>query len=116
MPTSFFNNNFGFPRSDLTSTQFGGNVSGKIVQDKLFFFTNYEGVRRTRGQLFTTLTPTAAFRTSMEANIRPTLNTLPLPTAPFIRQGTNAPDTQLGIYSEQKNGTLREDTGSFKID
>lgn len=112
----FFNNRSGFPRSKFNLNQFGGNLSGRIVRDKLFFFTNYEGVRQTRGTLFTSLVPTTAFRNAMEANIRPVVNTLPLPTAPFFRVGSNTADTQLGIYTAQKNGTLREDTGSFKID
>jgi hypothetical protein len=96
--------------------QFGGNFSGRLIRDKLFFFTNYEGVRQTRGQLFTALTPTLAFRNSMEARIRPTVNTLPLPTQPFIRAGQTTPDPDLGIFSIQKDGTLREDTGSIKVD
>ncbi|MFV0388082.1 MAG: carboxypeptidase regulatory-like domain-containing protein [Pyrinomonadaceae bacterium] len=112
----FFNNQHGFSRSKFNLNQFGGNLSGRIVRDKLFFFTNYEGVRQTRGQLFTTLTPTQAFRNGMNANIRPTIDTIPLPTEPFYRSGSATADPDLGIYSAQKNGTLREDTGSFKVD
>lgn len=114
----FFNNKFGFPRSKFRLNQFGGNISGRIIEDKLFFFTNYEGVRQTRGLLFTALTPTQAFRDSMEVRIRPTVDTLPLPTAPFFRIVNNVPvlDPDLGIFTIQKNGELREDTGSVKID
>ena len=114
----FFNNAAGFPRSELSLNQFGGNVSGPIKRDKLFFFTNYEGVRQTRGTLFTALTPTQAFRNLVPVAAQPLLATLPLPTEPFFRDVNGVPtlDPNVGVYQEQKNGKLREDTGSVKID
>lgn len=96
--------------------QFGGNISGPISKDNVFFFTNYEGVRQTRGVSFLTLTPTQAFRDTANPDIASTLTTLPLPTEPFIRQGMNTPDPDVGIYQAQRDATLREDTGSVKLD
>jgi outer membrane receptor protein involved in Fe transport len=98
--------------------QFGGNVSGRIVRDKLFFFTNYEGVRQTRGINFFSLVPTASFRASADPNIRAALSTIPLPTGPFFRTvgGVQVLDPDSGTFSIQKDSRLREDTGSVKLD
>ena len=108
----YFNNAFGFPKSEFRLNQFGGNLSGRIIKDKLFFFTNYEGVRQTRGSLFRAFVPTAAFRTQFAPAVIPAVNTLPLPnTGNFLPGNKNFAE-----YQAQKNGTLREDTGSVKLD
>lgn len=88
--------------------QFGGNLSGPIVRDRLFFFVNYEGVRQQRGQTFNVLVPTQTFRNAAVASIRPIFGSLPLPNAPE--------NANFGRFIGQRVGDLREDTGSVKID
>jgi hypothetical protein len=107
----FFNNSFGFPRSRFRLNQFGGNVSGPIVKDKLFFFTNYEGVRQTRGTLFRGYVPTASFRTQFTPAMSSALAVLPLPNTNNLAFGG-----EYGEYRVNKDGKLREDTGSVKLD
>jgi len=46
---SFFNNANGIEKEKLIRNQFGYNVGGPILRDKLFFYTYYEGFRERTG-------------------------------------------------------------------
>ena len=48
--------------------QFGATLGGPIIRDKLFFFTDYEGLRIRQGQTDTSLVPTAAQRSGDFSN------------------------------------------------
>jgi hypothetical protein len=58
----FFLNGAGLPVPPFTQNQFGANVGGRVIRDKLFFFSSYEGFRQRMGQALTTSVPTPAMR------------------------------------------------------
>jgi hypothetical protein len=60
----WFNNNTGTPRPPLIRNQFGGNIGGPILKDKLFFFFDYNGRRDTLSNQVTRTVPTTSFRNS----------------------------------------------------
>jgi hypothetical protein len=58
----WFNNNDGTPRPPLIRNQFGGNVGGPIMHDRLFFFFDYNGRRDTLSSLVTRTVPVDSYR------------------------------------------------------
>lgn len=47
-------------KGELRQNQFGGSLGGPIVKNKVFFFADYEGLRRIQGTILTGSVPTAA--------------------------------------------------------
>ena len=59
---NWFNNNDGVARPPLIRNQFGGNVGGPILKNKLFFFFDYNGRRDTLSNLVERTVPMDCFR------------------------------------------------------
>ena len=60
---NFFLNRSGQPKPQLSYNNFGGNFSGPIVKNRVFFFWSEEWRRERRGQVLSAQVPTAAEKT-----------------------------------------------------
>jgi Carboxypeptidase regulatory-like domain len=84
----FFANQGGVARPPFTQNQFGANVGGPVLKDKLFFFSSYEGFRQRKGSIFgPTWVPTAAER-----------------NGDFSQIGTSGTSSVLTIYDPTTSG------------
>ncbi len=84
-------NFFSAIRPALRQNQFGASLGGPIIKNKLFFFGNYEGFRRSQERTFVASVPTALMRSGNFSEVRDIFDPLTLrpdPTAPtgFTRQ------------------------------
>ncbi len=53
----FFSKHHGLPKAENNQNQFGGNLGGPVIKNKLFFFFNYEGTRIKQGVPRTSTVP-----------------------------------------------------------
>jgi hypothetical protein len=58
----WFNNKFGRARPDFSQHQFGGTLSGPLIQNKTFFFADYQGWRANQDLTMISTVPTARMR------------------------------------------------------
>lgn len=89
--------------------QYGASLGGPIVRNRMFFFTNYEGSRKTLGSVQTGTVPSAAFR----ATVAPALQGL-LRTAPLPETATANPD--VGIARVSGVTDVKENIFSLRLD
>lgn len=65
----WFEDNNGIKKGKLRQNQFGGSVGGPILKDKLFYFGDYEGLRRVQGTVLSGSVPTLSERNSGFTNL-----------------------------------------------
>jgi hypothetical protein len=94
----FFSNRVGRPKPQRIQNQFGGNLGGPILRDRIFFFADYEGTRIRQSVLRIASVPlnsekagnfSATLGNEIVFNGQrvPILNPDGTPTGQFVRQG-----------------------------
>jgi Carboxypeptidase regulatory-like domain/TonB dependent receptor-like, beta-barrel len=127
----YFENTLTAPTQPLRMNQFGGNLGGPILKNKLFFFVNYEGVRQHITNINSLYEiPSAYVRSLFVPAMQPVLaqmaplpagcTAIPAPASCAVPNTTDAGNPSAGadlVYDPAAlPQTLREDTGSVRLD
>jgi hypothetical protein len=108
----WFANSVGQPRAPEKHNDFGGYLGGRILKDKTFFFTSYEGARLRLPQSKVIVVPTEWARTvAAPAALAPYLNAYPQPDDRTVTPGVYT-SAFTGVWSDR--ATLN--AGSVRID
>lgn len=91
-------------KSPLRLNQFGANLGGPFLRDRLFFFGSFESLRQRAGLNVLETVPSAAARERAVPEIRPLLRAFPAGSLP-----TSNPDTDIA----QRSGVARLDETNF---
>jgi hypothetical protein len=127
----YFANTLTNPKVPLRMNQFGANFGGPIIRNKLFFFTNYEGIRQHTTAINSLYeVPSAYVRSQFNAAMQPVLaqmaplpascTSVPAPASCAVPGFTDTTNPVAGsdlVYDPAAlPTTLREDSGSVRID
>jgi len=85
-----FFNKVGAPQSQFIRNDFGGDVGGPIIKNKVFFYGSYEGLRQRQGITINQQVLSAAQRTAALASPSPTVRQL----VPLIPQANDSSGTK----------------------
>ena len=96
-------------RDPLVQNQFGGNLGGPVIRNKLFFFGSFERASRRVGQQITANVFTDALRGRTPAVYQPFLSVMPAPT-----EATANPD--IGLHRRSDQLKTDENLGNGRLD
>lgn len=96
-------------RDPLVQNQFGGNLGGPILHNRLFFFGSFERASRRVGQQITANVFTQALRDRAPAVYQPFISVMPQPT-----ESTVNPD--IGLHRRSDQLKTDENLGNGRLD
>jgi outer membrane receptor protein involved in Fe transport len=101
------------PKPEIKFNQFGGSLGGPILQNRVLFFTSFEGYRESSGVTVQGNVATQATRDRMMAALpfpetKMILDNMPLPNVPI--------NAEIGRYTDAKVLTRHDNTFLGKVD